>query len=168
MFSGRRERLIAVLMVPVAVFLSSCNAFHSRSSPPGLGQEVVDGKFAFIVNSLSTSPTFGDTEARGVWLIVSTAIRNIGTAAQAFDMTAQTLKESDDRGHSAGAMEPSVKQIDPGLQLSVKLAFDVTPGVRPTKIVLHESDSSPGALVTLAQPKSSTPPQPTEKDRANP
>jgi hypothetical protein len=169
MFSGRRGHLVAVLMLPLAVFLVSCNVFHHKSAPAGMGQEVVDGKFAFIVNGISTSPTFGDAHARGVWVVVSTAIRNIGTTALPFDMTAQTLKESDGRGHTAGAIEPtSVTTIDPGLQLSVKLAFDVTPGVRPTKIWLHESDDSPGVPVTLTQPTTNASPRPSENDRATP
>ena len=145
-------------MVPVAVFLASCGLFHTKSAPAGMGQEVVDGKFAFIVNQVGTSPTFGQTPARGVWLIVSMAVRNVGTAPQRFEMAAQSLKESDGRGHSASFIDPpSVNNIDPGLQVSVNLAFDVPPGVRATKIVLHESVSSPGAPVNLVQPPSPSP-----------
>jgi hypothetical protein len=52
---------------------------------------------------------------------------------------------------------PSANNIDPGLQVSVRLAFDVPPGVHPTQIVLRESVSSPGAPVNLARSPSSTP-----------
>ena len=51
------------------------------------------------------------------------------------------------------------QNINPGLQVSVKLAFDVPPGVRPTQIVLHESASSHGAPVKLLQPPSPSPSQ---------
>ena len=149
-----------MLFVPVVVFLASCGFFHRTSESAGVGQEVVDGKFAFIVNEVSSSPTFGDTHARGVWLILSMAVRNIGTEPRLFEMAAQSLKESDGRGHSAALMEPtSVNKIDPGLQMSVRLAFDVPPGVRPTRILLRESASTPGARVDLAQSQisSSTP-----------
>ena len=149
---GCRGRFAPLLFVPIVVFLASCGLFHRTSESAGLGQEVVDGKFAFIVNEVSTSPTFGDTHAQGVWLILSVAVRNIGTEPRLFEMAAQSLKESGGRGHSAAFMEPpSVNKIDPGLQVSVRLAFDVPPGVRPTRILLRESASTPGARVNLAQ-----------------
>jgi Domain of unknown function (DUF4352) len=155
---GSRGTFAALLLLPAVVFLASCGLFHKSSESPGVGQEVVDGKFAFIVNDVSSSPTFAYTSARGVWLIVSMAIRNIGTEPRVFEMAAQSLKESDGRGHSAGLMEPtSVNKIDPGLQVSVRLAFDVPPGVHPTRILLRESESTPGARVNLAQSQISSP-----------
>jgi hypothetical protein len=157
---GCRGRFAPLLFVPVVVFLASCGVLHRTSASAGVGQEVVDGKFAFIVNDVSTSPTFGDTHARGVWLILAMAVRNIGTEPRSFEMAAQSLKESDGRGHSAAKMEPpSVNTIDPGLQVSVRLAFDVPPGVRPTRILLRESASTPGTRVNLTQSQisSSTP-----------
>ena len=93
-------RLVALLMVPVAVFLASCDT----SAPAGMGQEVVDGKFAFIVTQVDTSPTFGHTRAQGVYVIVSMAVRNVGTEAQHFEMAAQTLKGGAGRGYSASFM----------------------------------------------------------------
>lgn len=154
---GCRGRFAALLFAPVVVLLASCGLFHSTSASAGIGQEVIDGKFAFIVTDIGTSPTFGSTEARGVWLTVSMAVRNVGTHPRSFEMAAQTLKESDGRVHSATLMEPpSINKIDPGLQVSVRLAFDVTPGVHATQIVLRESASSAGAAVNLGQSPSST------------
>jgi hypothetical protein len=66
-------RLAALLMVPVAVFVASCGLFHTTSRPAGIGQEVLDGNFAFIVSHVNTSPTFGHTPAQGVYAIVSMA-----------------------------------------------------------------------------------------------
>jgi hypothetical protein len=154
---GGRGRFAPLLFVAVVVLLASCGFFHKTSESPGVGKEVVDGKFAFIVNDVSSSPTFAYTSARGVWLIVSMAVRNIGTEPRVFEMAAQSLKESDGRGHSAGLMEPpSVNKIDPGLQVSVRLAFDVPPGVRPTRILLRESADTPGARVNLAPSQTSS------------
>ena len=162
MFFGRMGRLAALLMLPVAVFLASCGLFKTTSAPAGIGQEVLDGKFAFIVTNIDTSPTFGHTRAQGVYVIVSMAVRNVGTEAQFFEMAAQTLKDKAGRQYSASFMDPShlgeVNSIDPGLQLSVKEVFDVPPDVRPTQIVLHDSASSHGAPVNLTQPPS--PPTP--------
>jgi Domain of unknown function (DUF4352) len=152
MFFGRRARFAALLVIPVALFLASCSLFHKSAPPAGVGQEVVDGKFAFIVNQVGTSPTFDDTRAGGVFVIVSMAIRNVGPDARTFEMTAQKLKESDGRGHSASFMDPVVNNVDPGLQVSFKLAFDVPPGGRRSQLVLHESPDSPGAPVNLVLP----------------
>ena len=147
-------RLFApLLFVPVAVFLASCGLFHATSESAGVGQEVIDGKFAFIATDISSSPTFDSKSARGVWWILSMAVRNVGTEPRFFEMAAQSLMDGDGRGHSATLMEPPLaNKIDPGLQVSVRLAFDVPPGVRPQQIVLRESASSPGAPVKLVQP----------------
>ena len=161
MFFGCAGRPAALLIVPVAVLLASCGLFHTTSAPAGTGQEVLDGKFAFIVSQVDTSPTFGHARAHGVYAIVSTAVRNVGTEAQFFDMAAQRLKDSAGRAYSASSMEPpfleEVNTINPGLQVSVKLAFDVPPGVRLTQIVLHESASSHGAPVKLTPSPSPSP-----------
>ena len=154
-------RLTALLMVPVAVFLAACDLFQTTSAPAGMGREVLDGKFAFIVTNVDTSRTFGDTRAQGVYVIVSMAVRNVGTEAQFFEMAAQTLKDKAGRQYSASFMDPShlgeVNNIDPGLQVSVKEVFDVPPGVRPTQIVLHDSASSHGVPVNLTQPSAPAP-----------
>jgi hypothetical protein len=157
-------RLIALLMVPVAVFVASCDMFKTKSASAGIGQEVLDGKFAFIVTHAATSPTYGPTHAQGVYVIVSMAIRNVGTAAQPFDMAAQTLKDSAGRQYSAIFMDPpslsDSTQINPGLQVSIKELYDVPPDVRPTQIVLHESASSPGVPVDLPHPLAPAPATP--------
>ena len=162
MFLGRKSKLAALLMLPVAVFLVSCGFFHTTSAPAGIGREVVDGKFAFIVTHVDTSPTFGNTRAQGVYVIVSMAVRNVGTQAQVFEMAAQKLKDSAGRVYSASLMDPPLlgkagNNIDPSLQVSVNVAFDVLRDVRPTQIVLHESLSSPGAPVNLRPPPSPSP-----------
>src|SRR5271163_2470909 len=97
MFFGCVGRLAALLMVPVAVLLASCGLFHTTSAPPGMGQEVLDGKFAFIVSQVDTSPMFGHARAHGVYAIVSMAVRNVGTEAQFFDMAAQRCPSASER-----------------------------------------------------------------------
>jgi Domain of unknown function (DUF4352) len=163
MFFGCSGRLAALLMLPVAVFLASCDLFQTTSAPAGMGQEVLDGKFAFIVSQVETSPTFGHTRAQGVYAIVSMAVRNVGTETQMFEWAAQRLKDRTGREYSASLMVPPlfgdvVNSIDPGLQVSVKLAFDVPHDAKPTQVVLHDSLSSHGAPVNLTQPPS--PPTP--------
>jgi Domain of unknown function (DUF4352) len=138
MVFGRGGRLAAFLMVPVAVFLASCGLLHSTSAPPGMGHEVLDGKFAFIVTHIDTSAAFGHERAQGVYVIASMAVRNVGTATQMFEWAAQRLKDSAGREYSASFMDPPlfgnvVNSINPGLQVSVKLAFDVPPATKPSR-----------------------------------
>ena len=66
------------------------------------------------------------------------------------------MKDSTGRQYSASFVDPphlgDGNNINPGLQVSVKEAFDVPPDVRPTQIVLHDSASSHGVPVNLAHP----------------
>jgi uncharacterized protein YwbE len=77
-------------------------------------------------------------------------------------MSAQKLKDNAGREYSAGLMDPpfvqEVNNINPGLQVSVKLAFDVPTAGGPTQIVLRESASSHGVPVNLEQRASPSPP----------
>lgn len=161
MLVGRWTRLAALFMVPFAVLLAACHSSRSTSSTPGIGQEVIDGSFAFIVTKVDTSPTFDHTHAQGVYLVVSIAVRNVGKEPQFFVSGAQKLKDSTGRTYSARFMDPPRigdigDSIDPGLQVNVQLAFDV-PDAKPTEIVLHDSSSSPGAVVHLKPPPTSSP-----------
>lgn len=156
---GRTRRLAALLVVPAVMLLASCNS-RNTSAPPGIGREVVDGEFAFVVTHVDTSPTFDHTQAQGVYLIVSMAVRNVGKEPQFFVWGAQKLTDSTGRKYSARFMDPPRigdvgDSIDPGLQVSVRLAFDV-PDARSTQIVLHDSPSSAGVAVNLRRPSSSS------------
>ncbi len=161
MVFGRGRSLAALLMVPVALLLGSCSSSRTISAPNGIGREVIDGEFAFVVTQVDISPTFDHAHAQGVYLIVSMAVRNVGKEPQFFVWGAQKLKDNTGRKYSARFMDPPRigdvgDSIDPGLQVSLRLAFDV-PDARTTQIVLHDSPSSPGAVVTLKKPTSSSP-----------
>ena len=159
---GRRLAALLLLIVPVAMMLAACHSSRSVSAPAGIGREVIDGEFAFVVTHVETSPTFDQTHAQGVYLVVSMAIRNIGAEPQFFVWGAQKLKDSTGRKYSARFMDPPRigdvgDSIDPGLQVSVRLAFDV-PDARSTQIVLHDSPSSEGVAVALKRPGPASPP----------
>jgi Domain of unknown function (DUF4352) len=158
---GRTRRLVALLLLPVVLLLASCSS-SKNSAPPGMGREVTDGEFAFVVTHVETSPTFDHTHAQGVYLVVSMAVRNIGTEPQFFVWGAQKLKDGSGRKYSARFMDPPRigdvgDSIDPGLQVSVRLAFDV-PEARSAQIVLHDSPSSEGVAVKLNRPEPASPP----------
>ena len=158
---GRTRRLVALLLLPVVLLLASCSS-SKNSAPPGIGREVIDGEFAFVVTHVETSPTFDNTHAQGVYLIVLMAVRNLGTEPQFLVWGAQKLKDGSGRKYSARFMDPPRigdvgDSIDPGLQVSVRLAFDV-PEARSAQIVLHDSPSSEGVVVKLNRPEPSSPP----------
>jgi hypothetical protein len=162
MFSGWIGRLAAsVALLATGMLLGACHFGHTSTAPPaGIGQEVRDGTFAFVVTHVERAQTFADKRAQGVFVIVSTAVRNVGTETERFEWAAQRLKDSTQREYSPSFMFPSlfgkdVNSLDPGLQVSVKLAFDVPPGTKkPTQIVLHDSLSSHGVIVNLSQSQS--------------
>jgi hypothetical protein len=90
------------------------------------------------------------------------AVRNVGKEPQFFVWGAQQLKDGTGRMYSARFMDPPRigdvgDSIDPGLQVSVRLAFDV-PDARSTEIVLHDSPSSEGVAVKLKRPEPASPP----------
>lgn len=160
MVLGHDRSPAAVLAVPVAVLLVACNASRTASAPAEMGREVIDGDFAFVVNEVESSPTFDHSHAQGVYLIVSMAIRNVGKDPQFFVWGAQKLTDGTGRKYSARFMDPPRigdvgDSIDPGLQVSVKLAYDV-PEARRTQIVLHDSPSSAGVVVDLKKPTPSS------------
>jgi hypothetical protein len=157
---GRARKFAAILLLAIVALLASCSS--RNSAPAGIGREVIDGEFAFVVTHVETSPTFNHTHAQGVYLIVSMAIRNLGTEPQFFVWGAQKLKDGTGRKYSARFMDPPRigdvgDSIDPGLQVSVRLAYDV-PEARSAQIVLHDSPSSEGVAVKLNRPEPSSPP----------
>jgi hypothetical protein len=158
------RRAAALVLLATGMLVAACHFGQQRAaSPTGIGQEVRDGTFAFVVTHVDRATTFDDKRAQGVFVIVSTAVRNVGTETERFEWAAQRLKDSTQREYSPSFMVPSlfgkdVNTLDPGLQVSIKLAFDVPPGTKkPTQIVLHDSLSSHGATVNLSQPPSPSP-----------
>jgi hypothetical protein len=127
-------------------------------SPAVIGQLARDGTFDFTITQVNSSRTFGALHAKGVYVIASLTVKNIGVDPVVFDPSAQLLKDSAHR-YPASFMDPPYlgdigNSVDAGLQVNVKLAFDVPPGIKPTQIVLHESRSSDGIPVNLMQPPS--------------
>lgn len=135
---------------------------HTALQPGVIGQKVRDGTFDFTVTQFNSSRTFRDKRAQGVYVIVALTAKNVGVEPVLFQWAAQQLEDSTRRQYSANFMVPSlfgnvVNAIDPGQEVPIKLVFDVPPGSKPTRIVLHESPSSDGAPVNLMRPPSTPP-----------
>lgn len=123
-----------------------------------------DGTFEFAVLGRSEAQFAGDpadpalsVAAKGIFVVVTLSVRNVGAEARTFVDSDQTLL--DDRGRRfpvsraaniyANLEVPSTR-IAPGDAVVVDLAFDVPPGTVPAGIVLRESASSGGVAVPLS------------------
>ncbi len=126
----------------------------------GVGEEVRDGKFAFVVTGVERSKVAGDLsnqfmreEAQGEFLIVRMTVTNIGDEAQTFFATNQKLmaagREYDADGVVAMWTDSSNVEINPGNSIEATAAFDVPVGTVPELISLHDSAFSGGVDVRL-------------------
>jgi hypothetical protein len=137
---------------------SEAPATTEAPPPSGLNQEARDGKFAFTVTSVDRAATvsgeFETKTAQGVYVLVSMTITNIGTRPQSFFATNQKLKDSEGREFEAGFGTFTGEfhdgdDINPGNQVTARLAFDLPPDAQPAQIVLHDSAFSGGVTVDL-------------------
>ncbi len=124
---------------------------------------VGDGNLAFEVTDVEQRDTAGDpampgyfVTAKGVYVIVSLRIRNVGNRPVTLVDNDQTLVDATGRSFATDRAaniydnrEVPSTRIVPGGELRVRLAFDVPVGTQPREIVLRESASSAGVVVVL-------------------
>ena len=123
-----------------------------------LGDEVRDGKFAFVVNSVAPSDSaFGGNPPRGKWIIADVTVTNIGNEPQSFFVQNQKLFDAQGREYAAdstASMDMNeegsmIFDLNPGFQTKLSLPFDVPTNVTPKKLELHDSMFSGGTTVTV-------------------
>lgn len=136
----------------------------AQASTARLGTPVRDGKFQFTVTKvrcnvteLGTAP-FG-TKAQGQFCLVTVKVQNIGDRAQTLFDGGQYLYDASGRRFSASSeagiyANPNDQQvfitpINPGNAVTGSLVFDIPKGVTPTRVELHDSAFSGGAVVIL-------------------
>ena len=138
-------------------------------TPVAVGQEAIDGTFAFTVKSSSTDNVVDWDEndqvnAQGIFVFVNMQVENIGRSSQTYSADYQRLVDSEGREYSPdrrATMQQYAGHVDidinPGNTTSAGLVFDVPDGTQPSQYVLllHGSPDSRG--VTLSIP---TPPPP--------
>jgi len=116
----------------------------------GVGEEVRDGKFAFVVTGVERSKVAGDLsnqfmreDAQGEFVSVRMTVTNIGDEAQTFFATNQKLmaagREYDADGVVAMWTDSTGVEINPGNSIQAVAAFDVPVGAVPELISLHDS-----------------------------
>lgn len=127
---------------------------------PGIGQQVRDGKFAFVVHSINTSRTVGDPSnpfmtAQGMFVNVHMTVKNIGNVAQTFfaddqKLIADGLEYSAD--YTAAVWTGAANEaINPGNSIDVVVSFDVPPDTAShvNTVELRDSVFSGGVSVRL-------------------
>lgn len=82
-------------------------------------------------------------------------VTNTGDRAWSFSGGDQKLKDSMGREYSANWLVARENfndgdDINPGIQISVGVVFDVPPNMQPAQIVLHDSMFSHGVMVNLS------------------
>ncbi|ORJ57781.1 hypothetical protein B5M45_19410 [Mycobacterium simiae] len=137
----------------------------SRAAAPA-GSTVRDGKFEFqVLNITQTSqvddpdgnPYVQPVKPQGVFYVVTMSVRNIGDKPQTYFGQNQKLIDSSGRqygSHFQADMRfgPNnlTADINPGLSIQVRDAFDVPPGTSASKLELHDSAFSGGATILLS------------------
>lgn len=145
---------------PAAPGTSTEAAVEPEPPPAGIGTEVRDGKFAFVVTSIDTSAVAGDpsnpfmrVEPQGVFVNVHMAVTNIGNEPQTFFADNQKLFIGE-REYSPDTMaavwtKSTNVEINPGNTIQAVVSFDVPANPPPvvSSVELHDSMFSGGVTV---------------------
>lgn len=136
----------------------------TTTAPPplaGIGQEVRDGKFAFVATSVDQSKTAGDPSnqvetvtAQGEFVNVHLKVSNVGDQAQSFFASNQKLQIGDKQfsANDTAAMwiGSMTVEINPGNSIQAVVSFDVAPGTSKDGVLtVHDSIFSAGAKISL-------------------
>lgn len=159
-----------ILLGVFAFVFVSCSAFvfvigssgsggghHSTGTTVAVGQEARDGKFAFVVKNVRTSNQEGMSKPRGVFVIVTMDVTNIGDQAQSFFVQNQKLVDDEGRVYTVDTSaaswitknESMIIDLNPGLAFTTQVPFDVPSGTKPAAIEVHDSAFSGGARAAL-------------------
>ena len=127
--------------------------------PPTMGTPVRDGGLEFIVNGVRLGPSISSDHtsytAHGRYVVVGLSVTNVGDQPETYMAIDQKLIV--DGKQYDYAAEPTIllntnatSQINPGIGISVLIAYDVPAGTRPGSIELHGAAGTSGVVVDLA------------------
>ncbi|AMT71994.1 DUF4352 domain-containing protein [Mycobacteroides abscessus subsp. massiliense] len=130
---------------------------------PGVGSEVRDGKFAFVVDKVDIGKSvvgrddnqFMQKKAQGEWAVLSMTVTNISDKPQTFFAENQKLIaggktfSADSTASMYIGNDALMAEINPGNKIDVQVAFDVPVGTEPDQVKLHDSAFSGGVAVDL-------------------
>lgn len=152
----------AAVVAPVES-VSPAPAPESEQAAPGIGQEVRDGKFGFVVTGVETGvTTLGDNpylqkDALGQFVLVSVTVTNVSDKAQSYFGSNQKLIDVQGREFENDAMaainleaETAIGgDINPGLSQNITIVFDIPADAVPATLEVHDSVFSGGAEISL-------------------
>jgi hypothetical protein len=139
----------------------------TTGAPPplaGIGHEVRDGNFGFVVTSVDVSKTAGDPSsqfeiapAQGEFVNVHLTVSNFGDRSQSFFASNQTLQIGANQFSSNNAAtmwtQAMKVEINPGNSIQAVVSFDVPPGSSNDGVLtVHGSPFSGGAKIRLHLP----------------
>lgn len=156
------KSVASVLLWAIAITTAGCGP-PVRTVPGTAAGPVRDGALEFVVLDRSETRRVGDPAdpglsitAKGVFVVVTLSVRNVGTAPHTFIDRDQTLIGS--RGEEFpvstaaniyGNLDVPSTRLAPGAAVTVDIAFDVPVGTVPSAVILRESASSEGVAVQL-------------------
>jgi hypothetical protein len=157
-----------VVAVLALLFIIGKIGYDSASAPPpvgGIGQEVRDGNFGFVVTSVDMSKSAGGdfsnqfeiVPAQGEFVNVHLTVSNVGDRPQSFLAYNQTLQIGANQFSSNNAAtmwtQGMTVEINPGNSIQALVSFDVPPGpANDGVLTVHDSLFSGGASISLRQP----------------
>ena len=138
----------------------------TTTAPPraGIGQEVRDGNFGFVVTSVDVSKTARDPSIQfeivpkqGEFVNVHLTVRNVGDRPQRFFAYNQTLQiganQFSSNNEATMWTQAMTVEINAGNSIHAVVSFDVPPGTSNDGVLtVHASVSSGGARIGLRQP----------------
>jgi hypothetical protein len=130
---------------------------------PGLNTAVKDGKFEFIVASMScghasVSRAFVTRPAQGQFCLVGLTVRNVGTKAQTFADTFQKAAGPSGDTYGTDTAAGLLANLDganvwtlinPGNKVTGMIVFDIPPAASIITLELHDSALSHGVTVRV-------------------
>jgi hypothetical protein len=126
----------------------------------GVGEEVTDGNFSFVINGVERAAAVADPDipelhkaAAGEYVIVKMTVTNVGTEPQTFFASFNTLSDgasvyqSDDE--ALVYLDNTLVDLNPGDTVETAAVFDVPVGTDLESIELHDGPFSDGVTVGL-------------------
>lgn len=167
----KRIKTWRLLLIGLAVLIFAGKCFylgskalsyeHLRATPvAGIGQEVRDGQFMFIVEGVRvTKNLYGEQRPGGGEFVVATVrVANSGNVQKPFGISSQKLIDSYGRTYAADTNV--ARQINHGetsttiypgrgSDITMKIPFFLGAGHEPAKLELHDASLSGGVWVEL-------------------
>jgi hypothetical protein len=143
---------------------STAKASTKTASIAKIGETARDGKFEFVVKSVTCGTTsvgpnqYLTKTAQGQYCLATVSVKNIGDKQQYFSEGDQKLLNASNQQYSpdstatlynSNSSDVFLAQINPGNSVEGVLVFDIPKDQTPVTAELHDSSLSSGVKVSL-------------------